>query len=61
MIAIIFTACVLSVVACKSDEVNLSKTNSNIVDSDVIVELGSIGKEITKEEFYLELKKLHGK
>jgi foldase protein PrsA len=60
MIAIIFTACVLSIVACRSDKVNLSKTNPDINASDVIVELRSIGKEITKEEFYLELKKLHG-
>lgn len=50
----------LSIVACRSDKVNLSKTNPDINASDVIVELRSIGKEITKEEFYLELKKLHG-
>lgn len=60
VIAILFTTCMLSIVACKSDTANLSKTNSDTPGSDVIVELG-IGKEITKEEFYLKLKKLHGK
>lgn len=58
VIAAVLSIGVFSLVACSLDEEGTDAKNN--ADSEVIVEL-SVGENITKEDFYQELKKLHGK
>ena len=55
--AVVLTAGVFGLVACSPDKVGSDAKKDT--DSEVVVEL-SIGENITKEDFYQELIKLHG-
>ncbi|MFJ7934589.1 peptidylprolyl isomerase [Sporosarcina sp. NPDC096371] len=60
ILASILTASVLGLGACSPDKAESGKAESSKADSDIIVALGA-DKNINKEDFYEELKKLYGK